>query len=304
MSQESDAREALARLMVEQCAAPLGSAQWLDDFRARASEIATASPGRPLTIEVALSGRRPFRIGVLTDGHLVCPMGHGGPVDARLQGDPESIARFILGEGSLYEAQRNGILSLPRPDSSTRRAIGRLRRVAAEHLGEILKRPAGVLIGTRRLGFRAHSLGPSTPQLGFIADCAAAVVFAVCTVIASGPQVVAAEGSRGTGTEVLHTGGPGIAASASGTKNAVAHASPPRRQVLHGGAGEPPSLPAGTATRAGLVASAPRPGGDTKHWTSIGVDCQHPKGAIVCSVVENVPAPPAMADPQETGRQP
>lgn len=262
-------------------------AVWVDALRTRAAELAAATGGSPVTIEVAVTDRRAFRVGILSDGQVHVPLGSHGPVNFRLQGDSELVARFVLGEGTLLDAQYDGVLVYDSPRPATARLVGRLRRVVAGELRTLLELPAVVAVATRRVTARWRDLASTLPQTAYVTDCAVAVVVALCGAVAGVPAAVAE--TRVATVVPAHV------------------AAPPNDQPSHPTATtpiQPPRLPAParfsgpsrtTASertsmeRTEIVATASTPTAGNEHWTVLTVDCEHGTGRVLCSVLQHMP---------------
>lgn len=101
----------IARLL-ELCTDDAVSPAWLQVLRASHADIADATRGRPLVVEVSLRGRCHVRLGITASGRVVCPLGGHDPSDVRLDGEPGEVAAFLLGDLSLLQAQVRGLIDV------------------------------------------------------------------------------------------------------------------------------------------------------------------------------------------------
>jgi hypothetical protein len=283
MSHNQDRLDRLVAQLVDSCDNP-GSPLWLDALRQRFTDIAQATGGTHVIIEVALTGREPFRIGILTDGELLYPMGRRDPWDVRLQGDPAEVARFVLGEATLLDAQHQGILVLASP--STSRMVGRLRRVVGRELRRLLEDSAAVVLGVRRPIDRLRDLAPSVPQVAFAADCTARALIAACAILT--PAAASTYVSTTAGSSPAPPAAAEPVQTPQAAESVTAEPGIEHRPAAIGPAPSAAQLGRATAARTGVDTTASRPGGETRHSTFIEVDCEHSVGRTICAVTDQL----------------
>ena len=136
------------------CQADASQPAWLEVLRAAKPEIANAMRAQPLTVEVRLRGRRPLRLAISASGQVICPGGARDRPDVRLEGEARDVVAFLLGELSLIEAQRRGLLVLLTRVSPDR--LGGLRRVIGRQLRSLISGPMAVLALVAPAGLRAR----------------------------------------------------------------------------------------------------------------------------------------------------
>lgn len=140
----------VARL-IDLCRADSTKATWSQMLEERRRDVAIATGGKALTIEVAALGCRRFQLGFTPEGDVIQLTGLDR-ADVRLQGTPEEIAAFILGEQSLIEAMLDGLVVTPGGTFLTD-TLSRTRRLVRARLREILAGHGGFgLLFLRRLG--------------------------------------------------------------------------------------------------------------------------------------------------------
>lgn len=283
MSHNQDHLDRLVAQLVSSCDNP-GSPLWLDALKDRFAEVAQATGGAHVIIEVAVTGRTPFRVGILSDGRVLHPMGRRDPWDIRLQGDPAEIARFVLGGGTLLDAQYDGLLVLASPVPSISHMVGRLRRLIGRELCRLLEGSVAVVVAWRRPVDRLRGLAPSVPQVAFAADCTARAVIAACTIFA--PTVASTR---------LHT--TPVTTMPSTTADPI-HRPPgvvlttPNSQTRPRPAPDPTAVrsaePGRDIARAGVETTTARPGGETREWLMVEVDCEHGLGRTLCAIADQL----------------
>lgn len=129
--------------VLELCRADASPPAWLEVLRAAKPEIADAMRAQPLTVEVRLRGRRPTRLAISASGQVICPGGARDRPDVRLEGEASEVVAFLLGELSLIEAQRRGLLVLLTRVPPDR--LGELRRIVGRQLRSLTSGPMAVL---------------------------------------------------------------------------------------------------------------------------------------------------------------
>lgn len=280
-------------------------AVWAEALRDRAADLAAATGGSPVAIEVAITGRRPFRVGILSDGQLHVPLGSTGPCTFRLCGDAEQVARFVLGEGTLVDAQYGGVVVFGSPRPATARLISRLRRVVAAELGAILRLPAVVAIATRRFADRWRQGGMSLPQTAYVTDRAVAVMLAVCGAVAGAPAAVASTHVVAATVAATRTvpADPALSPSQATVVPAPTTVTPTARPDAR----HQPSSAATATERREIVTTTPSsPYAGNENWTVLTVDCGHRIGEVLCVVLRELPPveqPPATAAPGQADRR-
>src|SRR5688500_5193285 len=101
------------RRLVDAWGDPARRPAWLSALRDDKAGIAEATGGVAFVVDVALEGGVMWRGGVLSDGHVACPMDARGPADARIAGTPSALIGFMLGDQSLWAAIEDGLLVVP-----------------------------------------------------------------------------------------------------------------------------------------------------------------------------------------------
>lgn len=297
MSDNQDGLDRMVAQLVASCDKP-GSPLWLDALCERFADIAQAAGGTQLTIDVALTGRRPFRLGILTDGQLLYPMGRRDPWDVRLQGDPADVARFVLGDATLLDAQYEELLVLASPLASTSRIVGRLRRVVGRELRRLLEGSIAVVVGLRRPLDRLRELSPSVPQVAFAADCMARAVIAACAILT--PVAASTYVSTTPGAITL----PPAAELVQTPQNAetITTGPGPERGQTAPTATARGVMPSGDTARTEAEATASRPGGgENRDWLIVEVDCEHGFGRTMCAARDQLSAVAPTAAPGTEG---
>jgi hypothetical protein len=290
MSDNQEGLDGMVAQLVASCDNP-GSPLWLDALCDRFADIAQATGGRHLIVDVALTGREPFRIGILSDGQLLYPMGRSDPWDVCLQGDPADVAHFVLGEATLLDAQYQGVLELASPLASTSRIVGRLRRLVRRELRRLLEGSVAVVVGWHRPVDRLRDLAPTLPQVALAADYTARAVVAACAIFA--PPVAATElHATGVSSTVPLVAEPIEAPDAALTTTVTA------------GSGRSPAPRGVTASSVAQVgrteaeATASRPGGgENREWLIVEVDCEHGFGRTMCTARDQISAVAPTAAP-------
>ena len=121
-----------AERLIELCEDNESARAWLAALRTARDEIAIANHGQALTIEAVLRDLCRIRLGITPTGRVIHPLGGDDPPDLRLEGEPRDVAAFLLGEQTVSEAQRRGLLVVSEGVRLDR--LEPLRRVVSERL--------------------------------------------------------------------------------------------------------------------------------------------------------------------------
>lgn len=118
--------------------------------------IAAAMAGRPLTIEIKARKCRQLRIGITAGGRVACPLDGDDPADVRLGGTADEIAALFVGDLSIDQALRDGVLVIPSGETRLD-PIARLRAIVSAQLRALLSGPAAMLALARRTRIRSEA---------------------------------------------------------------------------------------------------------------------------------------------------
>jgi hypothetical protein len=136
---------------------------WVDPIRSAQRHLYDQMDGRAWVIEVDMAGMCRRRMAILKDGFLMRSLEPGDVVDVRINGEPETVAGFLLGHMSVDDAIIDGVL-VPSPTVK----LGRVRRVSAivsAQLRELVNDPAATPTGDDSVAVEAGIASTTTEDL-------------------------------------------------------------------------------------------------------------------------------------------
>lgn len=173
---------------------------WLDVLRSAKDDLAIANHGQPLIIEVVLRRRCHVRLGITPLGRIVHPLSGRDPTNVRVEGDPIDVTAFLLGELTLAQAQKQGLLSVRHGVSADR--LDRLRAVVASQLRSLLSDRA-VVVPVTTLAWRLRRAYRVPAEWAAAAAAKAAPVVVATAAMLAGP----------TGATAVHAAGDSAASA-------------------------------------------------------------------------------------------
>lgn len=276
------------------CATEEARGVWLDALHAVRGDVAAATGGQNLVVDIEVVGVCRTRVAVLGNGVVVCPFSGRDEADVLVTGTAEQVLPMLLYDRPLIEAQLEGLVVIVRRSADTD-TVGRLRRVVGRTLRGVIRGALAVLPWRRwmaaRRGQRFSAGSTALAERTVAALVASAVVVgsvgfpgSICVNAATGSTDVkrvtsALARSTEEGTDTLPRR---VAAAPSGAVQAGS--ARPSRPV---GTGPRPSLTAGLQRDESLHAavSAETPG-DGSSETNADLSCRPPVRSLTCTVLD------------------
>lgn len=183
-----------ARRLMRLCASTEPALIWLAALREARDDLAIATHGEPLVIQVVMWQQCRVRLGITATGAVLHPCEGNEAADLRVEGEPEEVAAFLLGQFSLADAQERGLVTI-RPGLVETR-LDRLRGVVADKLRSVLDVHPVVVPASVAFSVRLRRLleVPAELTAAALANVAPAVV-ATMALLGGPPPALAAHGA-------------------------------------------------------------------------------------------------------------
>jgi hypothetical protein len=120
------------RSFLDLCLSGIEPPPWAEAIRGARRELAHLVDGAGWVLDFEMLGMCRRRVAILRDGYFMSGLGPGDPIDVSVRGEPERVARFLLGHTSLDDAIIDGLLV-----TSPTAKLGRVRQLAGTIVGQL-----------------------------------------------------------------------------------------------------------------------------------------------------------------------